>query len=316
MKKSFKILFYLTITLLLSLSLGEVFFRFQNGTDTEEIRYKKFHCLYGFDLIRLCSNRKETFTRVDGKTWDIQTNSIGERILSEETNPKDLWLVGDSMAMGYGLPTNETPASYLKSKYKLEVRVIAVDAIGTNGILNLLKEAFTSTNSKDQPKQIYWIWNPSDFIDDEREKKGIKKYLYPIHYHLIRNSYIYQNLLPSQKANVYTSSGIPILYPKNHITYSNLYKFLNDPTLPIEKLNILFSWGMSKVGKPDTKDPNYEEAKKFFTDQGIKPIDLRTKTEILFQEQKQVYIPGDGHPGPALAELFADAIAKDFLNLP
>ncbi|WP_208729511.1 LA_2486 family SGNH/GDSL-type esterase [Leptospira congkakensis] len=316
MKKFFKPLFYLSISLLLSLSLGEGFLRFQNENDPDEIRYRKFHCLYEFDLIRLCSNRKESFIRVDGKTWDIQTNSIGERILSEESYPKDLWLIGDSMAMGYGLPTNETPAFYLKSKYNIEARVLAVDAIGTNGIFKLLKDGLDSTKQEDHPKKIYWIWNPSDFIDDEREKKGIKKYIYPIHYHLIRNSYLYQKLIPTQKTNVYTSSGIPILYPKDHITYSNLVKFFNDQTLPKEKLNILFSWGMSREGKPDTKDPNYEEAKKFFIGQGIKHKDLRTKTETLFQEQKQVYIPGDGHPGPALAELFADAIAKDFLNLP
>ncbi|TGK87946.1 hypothetical protein EHQ24_00960 [Leptospira noumeaensis] len=266
--------------------------------------------------MRLCPNRNETFTRADGKTWDIQTNQFGERILSKDTNPIHLWLIGDSMAMGYGLPTNKTPAFYLKSKYKIDVRVIAVDAIGTNGIYQFLKESFDSTIREDHPNKVYWIWNPSDFIDDEREKKGIKKYLYPIHYHLSRNSILYHQFLPSPKANVYTSSGIPILYPKDHITYSNLLKFLNDPIIPKEKLNILFSWGMSRVGTPDTKDPNYEEAKKFFIGQGMKPIDLRTKTEILFNEQKQVYIPGDGHPGPALAELFADAIAKDFLNLP
>ncbi|MCW7482446.1 LA_2486 family SGNH/GDSL-type esterase [Leptospira kanakyensis] len=316
MKKFYKFSFYLTIVLLLSLSLGEGYLRFQNPKETEEIRYKKFHCLYGFDQIRLCPNRNETFTRVDGKSWDIQTNNLGERILSKDINPTQLWLIGDSMAMGYGLPTKETPAFYLKTKYKIETRVIAVDAIGTNGIFKLLKESLDSIKQEDLPSQIYWIWNPSDFIDDEREKKGLKRYLYPIHYKLSRNSYLYRNLLPSPPSNVYTLSGIPILYPENHTTYSNLLQFLNDPAITQKKLNILFTWGMSRVGIPDTKDPNYDEAKIFFIKQGMKTIDLRKKTEDLFIEQKQVYISGDGHPGPALAELFADAIAKDFLNLP
>ncbi|PJZ45188.1 hypothetical protein EHQ30_00560 [Leptospira brenneri] len=265
--------------------------------------------------MRLCPNRNETFTRKDGKTWDIQTNHRGERILSDEKEDTNLWIIGDSMAMGYGLPTKETLAFYLKTKYNLNARVIAVDAIGTNGISRLLKETLTGTKEENHPKKIFWIWNPSDFIDDEREKTGLKRFLYPIHHLLSRYSYTYRYFLPSPPNNVYTSYGTPILYPKEHITYSNLFQFLNDPSISKEKLSILFSLGMSREGKPDTSDPNYDETKKFFIQEGMNTIDLRKKTEELFKEQKQIYIPGDGHPGPALAELFADAIASEFLNL-
>ncbi|EOQ97661.1 hypothetical protein LEP1GSC195_0127 [Leptospira wolbachii serovar Codice str. CDC] len=316
MKKFYKIFVSIVLATLLVFSLGEVALRFQSKTDSDEIRYKKIHCLYGLSEIRLCPNVKDQFTRKDGKTWDIQTNSLGERILSYKEETANLWLIGDSMAMGYGLPSKETPAYYLKSKYKLETRVIAVDAIGTNGILKLLKDTLASAKPDDQTKQIYWIWNPSDFIDDTVEKKGIKRYLYPIHYQLIRSSYLYRKLLPPPPANVYTSYGTPILYPKNHTTYTNLKKFFTDPSIPNDKISVLFSWGMSREGNPDTKDLNYEMAKDFFREYGVKTIDLRQRTEGLFKEQKQVYIPNDGHPGPALAELFADAIAKAFQNSP
>ncbi|WP_207762300.1 LA_2486 family SGNH/GDSL-type esterase [Leptospira harrisiae] len=316
MKKFYNYLFSIGISTLLVLFLGELFFRYQSKTDSEEIRYKKIHCLYGLREIRLCPNVNEKFLRKDGKIWDIQTNSQGERTLGEGTNPNKLWLVGDSMAMGFGLPTKETPAFYLKSKYQLEARVIAVDAIGTRGVFRLLQDAVKNTDTKEFPNQVYWIWNPSDFIDDEREKKGLKQFFYPFHHKLSQISYLYRNLLPSPQPNVYTSYGIPYQYPENHITYSYLREFFLKNIIPKEKMNLLFSWGMSKAGTPDTKDPNYELAKKFFFKQGINTIDLRTKTEALFKEQKQVYIPLDGHPGPALAELFADAIAKDFLNLP
>ncbi|MCG6160736.1 LA_2486 family SGNH/GDSL-type esterase [Leptospira bandrabouensis] len=316
MKKFYKLIFLFTITPLFIFLMGEVCFRLLSKADTDEIRYRQLHCLYDFSEIRLCPNQKASFIRKDGKTWDIQTNDLGERVLSEKTKSAKLWFIGDSMAMGYGLPTNETPTYYLLSKYKLESRLLAVDAIGTNGVLKILKESLKSQNQENLPEKIYWIWNPSDFIDDEREKVGIKRYLYPIHYFLAKNSYFYRILLPPPQTNVYTSYGKPILYPKNHITYSNLRKFFSDPLVPKEKLTILFSWGMSKEGYPDTKDRNYEMAKEFFNEQGVKTIDLRTKTELLFKERKPVYIPGDGHPGPALAELFADAIAKHFLNLP
>lgn len=83
------------------------------------------------------------------------------------------------MAMGYGLPTKETPAYYINSKYNLDVRVVAVDAIGTRGVLQLLKETLQTIDTKDFPDQIYWIWNPSDFIDDEREKKGSNEFFIP-----------------------------------------------------------------------------------------------------------------------------------------
>ncbi|EMY68486.1 LA_2486 family SGNH/GDSL-type esterase [Leptospira vanthielii] len=316
MKKFYRFFLSIVLSLLLVFFLGEVVLRIQSKTDSEEIRYKKIHCLYGLSDIRLCPNIKDQFTRKDGKTWDIQTNVLGERILSEKSETANLWLIGDSMAMGYGLPSKETQAYYLKSKYNLETRVIAVDAIGTNGILKLLKETLASTKKEDHPKQIYWIWNPSDFIDDTVEKTGLKHFLYPIHFSLTRISYLYRYLLPSPPTNVYTSYGDPILYPQNHITYNNLEKFFTDPSLPQSKISVLFSWGMSREGIPDTKDPNYTLAKTFFQEQGVKTIDLRQRTERLFKEQKQVYIRNDGHPGPALAELFADAIAKAFLNLP
>ncbi len=319
MKKFFNLLFKFSFVFGILLLFGEGYFRFQHTSPNEELRYKKIHCLKDWSEIRLCPKVKEGFTRRDGKPWDIQTDEMGERITNSnipETNETVVWLLGDSMAMGYGLPTNETPTYYLLSKYKLESRLLAVDAIGTNGILKILKENLKSQNQENLPEKIYWIWNPSDFIDDEREKVGIKRYLYPIHYYLVRNSYLYQRIIPTPQTNVYTSHGEPILYPKNHITYSNLRKFFSDPLVPKEKLTILFSWGMSMRGNPDTKDRNYEMAKEFFNEQGVKTIDLRTKTELLFKERKPVYIPGDGHPGPALAELFADAIAKHFLNLP
>ncbi|MGE8722112.1 LA_2486 family SGNH/GDSL-type esterase [Leptospira terpstrae] len=316
MKKFYKIFLSIGLSSLLVLFLGEVAFRFQSKTDSEEIRYKKIHCLSGLSEIRLCPNVNDRFTRKDGKTWDIQTNALGERILSTKEITTDLWLIGDSMAMGYGLPSKETPAHYLKGKYNLETRVIAVDAIGTNGILKLLKETLASTKNEDHPKQIYWIWNPSDFIDDTVEKTGIKRFVYPIHYLLSRYSFLYRRLLPSPPTNVYTSYGDPILYSKNHVTYKNLRKFFADPSIPRGNISVLFSWGMSRMGTPDTRDPNYEIAKDFFLELGVKVIDLRNKTEGLYKEQKQVYIPNDGHPGPALAELFADAISMHFLNLP
>nr|WP_238838508.1 hypothetical protein [Leptospira mtsangambouensis] len=316
LKKFYKFSFIICIVTLLVFFLGEGFFRYKSKRETEEIEYKKIHCLYGLTDIRLCPNVNAEFLRKDGKIWDIQTNTFGERILSKDKNNSKLWLVGDSMAMGYGLPTKETPAYYINSKYNLDVRVVAVDAIGTRGVLQLLKETLQTIDTKDYPEQIYWIWNPSDFIDDEREKKGFKRIFYPIHHQLSQISYLYRNLLPSPKANVYTSYGIPIKYPESHITYSHLVDFFSDRIIPKEKMKILFSWGMSREGTPDTKDPNYDVAKEFFSKQKVKTIDLRKKTEVLFKEQKQVYIPLDGHPGPALAELFADAIAKDFLNLP
>ncbi|MCW7493694.1 hypothetical protein ND861_13670 [Leptospira sp. 2 VSF19] len=316
MKKYYKFILFLKLTPLLIVLIGEGIFRFLSKTDPDEIRYKQIHCLYDFSEIRLCPNRNESFIRKDGKIWDIQTNDFGERILSNNIESTNLWLIGDSMAMGYGLPTNETPSFYLKSKYKIDVRLLAVDAIGTNGILRILKDSLKFQKSEKHPEKIYWIWNPSDFIDDEREKVGIKRYLYPIHYLLVRNSYFYRFLLPTPPANKYTSYGNPILYPKSHITYSNLRKFFSDPLVPKEKLTILFSWGMAGDGHPDTKDLNYEMAKEFFKEQDVKTIDLRTKTLELYRKKKPVYIPSDGHPGPALAELFADAIAKHFLNLP
>lgn len=280
----------------------------------EDIRYKQIHCLQNLVEIRLCQDVRESFTRMDGKVWDIQTNSYGERITSskkDKSNSAKVWLIGDSMSMGYGLPTNETIAFVLETKYQIETRVLAVDAIGTNGILSLYLDALRLTSKENLPTHIYWIWNPSDFIDDEREKKGFRKLIYPIHFYLSRNSLFYHHLIRSPKTNVYENVE-PFLYPRTHITYSNLKTFMEETKENKEQWRILFSWGMATSGEPDTKDPNYESEKDFFEREGRKTIDLRNITEVQFAQKKKIYIPEDGHPDRDLAAIFADAIASDY----
>ncbi|WP_210409700.1 LA_2486 family SGNH/GDSL-type esterase [Leptospira levettii] len=312
MKKFFNLLFKFSFVFGILLLFGEGYFRFQHTSPNEELRYKKIHCLKDWSEIRLCPKVKEGFTRRDGKPWDIQTNETGERITNSnlpEKNETVVWLLGDSMAMGYGLPTKKTIAFLLETKYKIKTRVIAVDAIGTNGISNLYMDTLIQTNKN--PNSIYWIWNPSDFIDDEREKKRMKKYVYPIHFFLSRNSSLYESLLPSPQTNVYIN-GIPTIYPKTHPTYSFLKTFIHNKIHNKEQWKILFSWGMAPNGTPDTNDPNYDVAKKFFETEGISTIDLRQETEVLFAQKKQIYIPNDGHPDEDLAKLFAEAIANDY----
>ncbi|TGM74757.1 hypothetical protein EHQ99_18440 [Leptospira bouyouniensis] len=300
--------------MMLLLFLGEVTFHTFNNQTTEEIRYKKIHCLKGFTQIRLCPDINQTFTRADGKPWDIKTNRFGERIVSEEqnhTNPAKIWLIGDSMSMGYGLPSRETISYILENEFDLKIRVIAVDAIGTNGILSLFEDTYRTTIEENLPTHVYWIWNPSDFIDDEREKKGIQQMFYPFHFYLSRNSFLYQKILPATKNNVYTNS-ISFLYPSSHITYTNLKHLLERVSQNKEQWRILFSWGMAPSGKPDTSDPNYDVANQFFIKAGFQTIDLRKKTEMMFANQKKIYIPNDGHPDQELAKIFAEAIAVDY----
>ncbi|EOQ87597.1 hypothetical protein LEP1GSC202_2482 [Leptospira yanagawae serovar Saopaulo str. Sao Paulo = ATCC 700523] len=315
LKKSFKYVLKIGFGIFFLLFLGEGIVRFYFPDLKEELRYKQIHCLQQFSEIRLCPEVNETFTRKDGKPWDIQTNHLGERTVSME-NPENsttkVWLIGDSMAMGYGLPTNKSIAYLLKNKFNIQTRVLAVDAIGTNGILSLYLDIYNRVNLEGKPTHIYWIWNPSDFIDDEREKKGFRKLIYPIHFYLSRFSVLYNYAIRSPKANVY--EGSPILYPKSHTTYTNLKNFFRKTSDHKEHIRILFSWGMAPNGTPDTRDPNYEHSKVFFTSQKIKTIDLRRETEIEFAQKKQIYIPEDGHPDEDLAELFASAIAKDYKN--
>ena len=109
--------------MLLLLFLGEVTLRFLTTKPAEEIRYKNIHCLKGFSEIRLCPGVDEVFTRADGKSWDILTNRTGERILSKTqilNSPTKVWLIGDSMSMGYGLPTKETIAFFFGKQIQIE----------------------------------------------------------------------------------------------------------------------------------------------------------------------------------------------------
>ncbi|WP_208720598.1 LA_2486 family SGNH/GDSL-type esterase [Leptospira jelokensis] len=313
MKKSFK--FKICFGIFFLLLLGEGFVRIRFPQLNEELRYKQIHCLQNLIQIRLCPEVNETFTRRDGKPWDIQTNQLGERIVKKDkiaNSTAKVWLIGDSMSMGYGLPSEKSIASQLENQFNIQTRVLAVDAIGTNGILSLYLDGNQSTNVEGKPTHIYWIWNPSDFIDDEREKKGIRKLIYPIHFYLSRFSVLYNYAIRSPKANAY--EGSPKLYPSDHVTYLLLKNFLSKTSKDKERFRIVFSWGMAPNGTPDTKDPNYDQTNVFFTTQKLKTIDLRRETEIQFAQKKQIYIPGDGHPDEDLAELFARAIAKDYQN--
>lgn len=276
-------------------------------------KYRNLHCISKDWDINLCPNANEIINWGNGREWQIRTNQFSERIVTDDhicsKNKREIWLLGDSMAMGYNLPEKDTLAFLLQKKTDFFVRILAVDAVGTKAIQRILQNALVRYKTDCNPVQIYWIWNPSDFLDDEREihLAGWKKIFFLIHFQLSKYSYLYSFFLNQRDPNKYTSKEEkPKLFDKDHITYRNLAETIDwkkNMNLP---LTFIFFWGMDKKGKADTTDPNYDAFVSFLNDKKEDYIDLRPLLQR--ENQSNLYIPGDGHPANGLNQLFANSI--------
>ncbi|MDF3822036.1 hypothetical protein P3G55_19180 [Leptospira sp. 96542] len=313
MKKSYKYFFYFFLIIVSLDLLWRQWF-----DDSQSKLYKSSHCLKSNLDVGLCPNINMSFKRTDGEIWDIKTNHLGERITDScvrcEKEVKRVWILGDSMAMGYGLKSENTVAHLVHLENNVSVRTIAVDALGTLAIKRLFESSFSECKDNNKPQKIYWIWNPSDFIDDTKELNRPKFYsfIYPIHFFLAKRSYIYNLFFATKNPNQYDTNFIPIVYDTNHPTYSNVKIMIETVKKTEIPMVVLFAWGMHPTtGHPDTNDGNYEKMKSYLESLAVSQIDLRRQTEEAFFLQKKIYIPNDGHPDVDLSKLFANAITKD-----
>lgn len=297
----------LLLTACLDLALGSFF------VQTPKQIYKKVHCINSDFVIELCPNVNQWIQLDGNEGWFLRTNSFGERIVSEDTDcnieKKEIWLLGDSIAMGYKLPDEKTIGYLIEKQSQFKVRILAVDAIGTNSIRRLLEKKILRTKKECLPYRIYWLWNPSDFIDDEIESRRgpIKKFLYLLHFELAKYSFLYSKWLDFKDPNKYQSEEASLVpYPEDHITYKNLENFASFIHTQNIPLTFVFFWGMGPDGNPDNKDPNFDAFQRFANTKKLEILDLRL--QILPPYPKDLYIAGDGHPDIGLNQYFKETI--------
>lgn len=269
-------------------------------------------------------------------TYSIRTNRRGERVVvsphtdiagskrspTRKTTDREIWVIGDSVAMGYGLTDEQSFPSRIASLTSISVRNLAVDGIGARGILKILKENLSETRASNRSGSrsfrqidVIWIFHPSDFIDDARDtilqKDFIRRWAFQIHFLLGRYSAVYNTILVLRQ-NLNSADFSPV---RNHYTVipppdsSSKTFFYTDQIINLTRENGL---PLTVVFYPDKNEDNLlpsepvEAALRMMDHMKKKNISIIDATPLFKKNGKAgLYIPGDGHPSHIAAELFA-----------
>ncbi len=286
------------------------------------------HCMDKTGLIFLCENQSRQLQGPMGSKWMLSTNRYGERITHPlelakdsplaESNPtvKEVWVMGDSISMGYLLSDPYSPPYLLSRLTGIRTRNLGVDSLGTRGIRIRLEDALEYRAIK--PEHIFWIYNVSDYMDDFREEKLLKnrlyRFAYRLHFNLAKASYLYALTRMQPQTTVSDTIQDPasdaekepeLQIPDDHPTVKHLRDFaafIKDHELPV---TVIFYPGMLPSGKADTDDPYRKKSMEVLKEAGIEIMDL-TKP---FVEGENMYIAGNGHPTERAAAVFASAMA-------
>ncbi|MBR31142.1 MAG: hypothetical protein CMN77_07485 [Spirochaetaceae bacterium] len=317
---------YIVLPLLALFLLTEAFLR-RSPTISSSVQERRMHCMDRTGLVFLCKNQSRKLQGPGNGNWTLTTNRYGERITHplelapdsplSESNPtvKEVWVIGDSIAMGYLLSDPYSPPYLLSQLTGIRTRNLGVDSLGTQGIRIRLENALEYRAIV--PDHIFWIYNVSDYVDDYREEKLLNNALYRmayrVHFNLAKASYLYaltriqpqvtisDSVYPEDTEDATQSQEVP----ENHPTIQLLRQFaqfIKEKELPV---TVLFYPGMLPSGKPDLQDPYKKKSMEILKEEGIEVMDLSSE----FLENDNMYIPGNGHPTERAASLFASAMA-------
>ncbi len=315
---------YILLPLLALFLLTEAFLR-RSPIISSSVQERRMHCMDRTGLVFLCKNQSRQLQGPGNGKWTLTTNRYGERITHPlelapdsplaESNPtvKEVWVIGDSIAMGYLLSDPYSPPYLLSQLTGVRTRNLGVDSLGTRGIRIRLQNALEYRAIV--PDHIFWIYNVSDYMDDFREEKLLNNSLYRmayrIHFNLAKASYLYAltRIQPQVTISdsVYSESDetARAQLDPDHPTIQHLREFaafLKEKDLPV---TVLFYPGMLPSGEPDLQDPYRKQSMDILKEEGIEIMDLSRE----FAENENMYIPGNGHPTERAASLFASAMA-------
>ncbi|TGK06215.1 hypothetical protein EHO60_16620 [Leptospira fletcheri] len=292
---------------------------------------KRLHCLSQGTIpwIQLCPNSdKNLYLPQKERGYRIRTNEYGERISYEPgKEPKlpqgELWILGDSVAMGYLVQDEETISWKLAERNpNLRIRNLGVDSGGTLGILNILR---TNISSFGLPKASYWIYHISDLEDSFREERmlnsGKNRFSIRLSYYLSRYSALFnalkilsENLKPEWAENRIESvpeSASPILTPNHPHTTAllSLFSFCKENGFP---LVLVLVPEPNREYLPVFHSQLLEELKSLADQNGIPVLDLREDLASFWKSTSTpLFLPKDGHPNPTMYTRIAEAIEKE-----
>ncbi len=280
------------------------------------------HCPADFYL-RLCPNVHETFRHPAGFSYTLTTTANGERITSAASprpGAPEVWIAGDSISMGYGVSDDETAAWLLQRGLPdYAVRNIAVDAVGPRAMKDLLN------HTAGAPSAIYWMFNPSDFLDDSAESalasSSVRRILFRLK-HAASRSAVFAALRARREAGrrdayVHGQSGgegmlDPSIADFTHPAFAQILALRDAAIARSAQLCIvLYADVQAGTDRPERSNAAREAVAEFARKNGLCTIDARPD---FLAAKENLYLAGDGHPGPAAQRIFADVIRRSVLS--
>lgn len=296
----------------------------------------------------LCPNKSLEFSHPAGFRYRVTTDERGERsppsqtasVTRDQTNTAgEVWLLGDSIAMGFGNDDQDTLAYRLaRSLPQKRVRNLGVDSLGACGIhsryraaLDLARHPQARGGAGDprgsrSPGHTIWIFNPSDYADDPRDlgrrSSALRSLAFRLRVWLTRRLALPDALrLLFATAIAGHKNSDPLLAAPLAVTP----RAPADPEHPTYACaRAIFELGAgdaSQNGRPflflvypdvdrrngrplpapdPLKAPMIALAREFPT---VQVLDL----QVLFERngaRNDLYLPQDGHPGPGAQRLF------------
>jgi len=257
-----------------------------------ELEYRRAHCLVE-RFILLCPQRQNRL-RAGSRIFTLTTNSRGERVASSSGQERII-VLGDSLSMGYGLSDEETLAHLLGQKGH-PARNLAVDSLGPSGM-----EFFLSRNVAGLVSRYVWVFSPSDFVDEAKPERGPLLYTLYRFYFFARKHPALLAWHRSGAARPVAQNLPPSMPPPDHPAWAAMERIF----LQRRPLLLLFY-----PAAPDASMDIEREVARFARGHGVEILWLEDEFRDAVRQGRSadLYIPGDGHPGPLAALLFADAV--------
>lgn len=307
------------------------------GVAPEDLRFRMadraLHCLdEAGPFVFLCPDMELEFQHPAGFAYDIRTDSSGARDPYEGRTSAgacgEIWLLGDSIMMGYGVRGGDAFATLLAQTLPdWRVRNLAVDSLGTAGILRSLERerARRSTASVNEagPRLLIWNFHASDFIDDARDaarlNAPLQTTLFRAQFALAKVSWTYNwarllvregeapGLASSMAPEGEADAGDPVFAGIKNIV--DQAQALNAPLL-----FVIYPEIDRASGQPASSLPRKLQAARVAGAAGAVTLDL----SAAFQAESartDLYLPQDGHPARGAQTIFYREITPAALDL-
>lgn len=277
---------------------------------------KKLHCSAAF-YFRLCPDQHIRFTHPSGFSFTVTTNASGERITGPVTQQgrltslREIWILGDSIAMGYGVSDEESFPYLLQDRLQAQVRNLGVDSMGTAAMADLLQD--TSGN----PAFIFWPFSPSDFIDDPAESalksSRLKRTLFTIRAVLTRRSAVVALIKQWRERGRRDAYLAGALVDRSHPTFQGILNLNKNALERGSRLCVVLYQDVQAGGnRPEKTNAMRDDVAAFLKEQSICTVDARPA--FLAYSGEDLYLPNDGHPAQAAQRLIANEIEMFLRN--